>query len=181
MRESNRITYTYRLTRPEVKVLAAKPAAISENGNIECVYSEKTVVHCNKETGEPEETETVPDQYYGDDSCTVLLSYQDDVLIPAFAKTSHPVSEEDSVAGCAEEGSETVWSGLDMVGFQPVGDDGTQARVIGVMDSRIPEAAADYGFLFGSSSEELTYDSAEYRFSLKDTDNTLNSGAIMNI
>lgn len=177
MRESDRITYTYRLTKPEVKVLAAKPAAISENGNIECVYSEKTVVHYNKETGEPEETKTVPDQYYGDDSCTVLLSYQDGVLIPAFAKTSHPVSEEDSVAGCAEEGSETVWSGLDMVGFQPVGDDGTQARVIGVMDSRIPEAAADYGFLFGSSSEELTYDSAEYRFSLKDTDNTFNSGS----
>ena len=44
------------------------------------------------------------------------------------------------------------------------------------MDSRIPEAAADYGFLFGSSFEALTYDSAEYRFSLKDTDNTLYSG-----
>ena len=175
LRDSSTVTFRYELTKPEVTKLEAKSPMIAEDGNIECWYSTRQERTGYDDSGEPV-YENVPDRYYADADCTVLLDYEDDVLLPAFVRTSHKASPDDAVAQCIVEDGNIVYEGLELLGVQAIGDDGAAARVLTVLDSRIIENAADYGYLFASGDADLTVESASYRYSCKDTGNTLFSG-----
>ena len=176
-RDSTYAICHYELTKPEVSWLEAKDAMIAEDGNIGCWYSTKSVSVGYDDNGEPV-FEDVPDRYYADEDCTVLLDYEEDVCLPAFIRSVFEVGpSDDLVTACLDfEWQDTYkYKGFEIVGVQSIGSEGGM-RVITVLDSRIIRDAVDYGYLFGTGNGELTYDTASYRRSCKDTDNTLQSG-----
>ncbi|MBO4653022.1 MAG: hypothetical protein J5649_06880 [Lachnospiraceae bacterium] len=169
---SNAVTYRYGLTKPEVIKLEAKAPMIAEDGNNECWYSTVTKQIGDDDNGEPI-YEQIPDQYYGDKDCTVLLNYSNDVRVPAFIYTSHETNESDDVAVCLER---DTYRGFETLGVQAIGEDGEAARVLTVLDARIIEAAKDYGYLFDTDETKLTAGFAQFAYSCKDTTNTLYGG-----
>ena len=176
---SDWVTFNYTLTKPEVTALAAKPASITEAGNIACYYSETTIEHINKDTGEVVETLTVPDRYYADEACTVPLSYADDVVIPPFVKMDFEVTDaDDANIPYLGFGDETNFSGLGLIGVWG-SEDSSDIRVVTVVDTRILRDAKDYGYIFSTTIDEegeLTVDNADYRVSCKDTANNMLDG-----
>ena len=177
--KSDQITYTYRLSKPEVKKLPAKQATIMENGNIECYYSEKTITTYNKDTGEVESEQVVPDQYYADKNCTILLDYSEDVIEKAFVKASHSAAEaKDPNLEELEQEEDTTYGGLEITGVQQIRNS-KDIRVLTALDSRILRDAKDYGYLISTGlpeGTELTIDNAEYTISAKGTVNTMDGG-----
>jgi hypothetical protein len=177
LRNSITVILQYDLTKPEVNFLETKDAMIAVDGNIECWYSTKTKCTGYDENGEPV-FEDVPDRYYADEDCTVLLDYEEDVCVPAFIRSTFEVQpSDDLITACLDfEWQDTYkYKGFELIGVQAVGTDGDM-RVIAVLDSRIIRDAVDYGYLFGAGDAGLTYDTASFRRSCKDTDNTLQSG-----
>ena len=161
--DSELITYTYELTKPEVIPLAAKAASITENGNIACFYSTKTVTYDNSDTGETEEI-TVPDVYYADGSCTAELT-EEEVTLPAFIKASYTVTEnaDPNLSGFGYEDGQTI-DALETLGVQRTSSENT-LRVVTASDSRILRDAADYGYQLNGQ-----------RISCKSTANTSQNG-----
>lgn len=143
---SDVMAYTYELTKPLVTCLEAKSPTITENGNIACFYSTKTVSEYNSETDQIEETE-VPDVYYTDDSCTEVLN-DDEVTLPAYIKASYTVTAESdpNISAFGFEGERT-YSAFDILGVQPTDNTDTM-RIVAAADSRILRDAADYGCCF---------------------------------
>ncbi len=175
MRNSNTVSFRYELTKPEVTKLDSVDPMIAEDGNIECWYSTRNGRVGNDDNGNAV-YEDVPDRYYADEDCTTLLDYEDDVLLSAFIRTSHESSSDDAAALCIAEDGNIAYDGLEMLGVQAIRTDGEAARVLTVLDSRIIGSASDYGYLFTADATDLTWESAQHRFSCKETENTLYSG-----
>ena len=178
LRASDSVTYSYMLVKPEVTAVKATPATVTDAGNIAYVYSVITVDQYDKETGEVIGTETLPDRYYADDTCTVPLEYND-IVIPPFVKMDFEVTDaEDANIPYLGFGDEATFRGLDLIGVWG-SEDSTDVRVVTVVDTRILRDAKDYGYIFSSTIDEegeLKVDNADYRVSCKDTTNGLLDG-----
>ena len=179
--QSDLVSYCYKLTKPDVVKLEAKDAMIAESGNIACWYSTESRTHEDPETGEAIET-VVPDRYYADEDCTVLLDYDSEVVIPAFIKTHYDAAADiDGNLPGLGYGDSAHFHGLETIGVQSIsGSD--DVRVLTIVDSRALRDATDYGWLFAVSEDAndddpaLTAANAPFRYSCKNSENTMVGG-----